>query len=311
MTAVNANGIEIEYVDAGPRDGEVIVLIMGLGMQLVAWPDAFCDGLAARGFRVVRFDNRDVGLSTKMPAAGSLVAAALMAGAFMRLPVRPPYTLRDMASDTLGLMDALGIDRAHIVGASMGGMIAQIVAAEHPDRVKSLVSLISTSGNPALPGPQRKVLRVLFRRRRRSDPARAVREMMDFLRLIGSPGFPTSDLELQAKVERAIRRCYCPRGVARQLLAIQTAGDRRPMLRRIRAPTLVLHGADDPLIPSAAGEDTAANIPGARLRIIPGMGHDLPSALLPQLVAEIAEHCAGAEGTATPRSARRMIGGSL
>jgi acyl-CoA synthetase (AMP-forming)/AMP-acid ligase II len=161
MTAVRANGIEIDYVDAGPRDGEVIVLIMGLGMQLVACPDAFCDGLAARGFRVVRFDNRDVGLSTKMPAAGSLVAAALMAGAFMRLPVRPPYTLRDMASDTLGLMDALGIDSAHIVGASMGGMIAQIVAAEHPDRVKSLVSLISTSGNPALPGPQRKVLKMV------------------------------------------------------------------------------------------------------------------------------------------------------
>ena len=226
--------------------------------------------------------------------------------AFLRLPVRPPYTLNDMAADTLGLMDALGIDRAHIVGASMGGMIAQIIAAEHPDRVKSLVSLFSTSGNPALPGPEPKVLRALFRRRRQSDPAHAVQETMDFLRLIGSPGFPTSDCELRSKVERSIGRSYYPQGFTRQLLAILTAADRRPMLRRIRAPTLVLHGAEDPFIPPAAGEDTAANIPGARLRIIPGMGHDLPGALLPLLVDEIAEHCleGGGKGARRERLAR-------
>jgi len=310
MPAVKANGIEIEYTDSGPRGGSVIVLIMGLGMQLVAWPDAFCEGLAARGFRVVRFDNRDAGLSTKTPSARPFAMAPLMALAFLGLPVRPPYALNDMASDTLGLMDALGIDRAHIVGASMGGMIAQIIAAERPDRVMSLVSLFSTSGNRALPGPQPQVLRALVRRRRRSDPARAVKETMDFLRLIGSPGFPTSDSELRTKVERSFRRCYYPQGFSRQLLAILRAPDRRPMLRRIRAPTLVLHGAEDPFIPPAAGADTAANIPGARLRIIPGMGHDLPGALLPLLVEEIADHCLTAEDKARNASARRAAGGS-
>jgi pimeloyl-ACP methyl ester carboxylesterase len=192
----------------------------------------------------------------------------------------------------------------------MGGMIAQIIAAERPDRVKSLVSLISTSGNPALPGPEPKVLRALIRRRRRSDPARAVRETMDFLRLIGSPGFPASDSELRDKVERSFRRSYYPRGFNRQLLAIQTAGDRRPMLRRIRAPTLVLHGAEDPFIAPAAGKDTAASIPGARLRIIPGMGHDLPGALLPLLVDEIAEHCLRVEESARREIAQRVDEGS-
>ena len=311
MTAVKANGIEIEYSDSGPRDGPVIMLIMGLGMQLVAWPDAFCEGLAARGFRVIRFDNRDAGLSTKMRSAGRLPMAPLMALALLGLRVRPPYTLNDMASDTLGLMDALGIDRAHIVGASMGGMIAQIVAAERPDRVESLVSLFSTSGNPALPGPEPKVLRALIRRRRRSDPARAVQETMGFLRLIGSPNFPTSESELRNKVERSMRRCYYPQGFTRQLLAILTAPDRTPMLRRIRAPTLVLHGAEDPFIPPAAAKDTAASIPGARLRIVPGMGHDLPGALLPLLVDEIAGHCLGAEEKARGASVARRAAGGL
>ena len=156
MTAVRANGIEIEYRETGPRDGAVILLIMGLGMQLVAWPDAFCDGLTARGFRVIRFDNRDTGLSTKMPSIGPIAMAAVMAGAAVGLPVRPPYTLRDMAADAVGLMDALRIDRAHIVGASMGGMIAQIIAADHPDRAKSLTSIMSTSGDRALPGRARR-----------------------------------------------------------------------------------------------------------------------------------------------------------
>jgi pimeloyl-ACP methyl ester carboxylesterase len=310
MTAVKANGIEIEYEDRGSRDGPVIVLIMGLGMQLIAWPDALCEGLAARGFRVIRFDNRDSGLSAKTPSAGPFPMAPLMALAFLRLPVRPPYTLNDMASDTLGLMDALGIARAHVVGASMGGMIAQIIAAEHPGRVSSLISLFSTSGNRALPGPEPKVLRALIRRRRRSDPGRAVNETMGFLRLIGSPGFPTSDAELRAKVERSVARCYYPQGFTRQLLAVLTAPDRRPMLRRIRAPTLVLHGAEDPFVRPAAGADTAANIPGARLRIIPGMGHDLPGALLPFLVEAIAEHCLKAEDKARGATARRAAGGS-
>jgi pimeloyl-ACP methyl ester carboxylesterase len=210
MTAIKANGITIEYEEMGSPGAPVILLIMGLGMQLIAWPDRLCKGLAERGFRIVGFDNRDAGLSTRMPSVGRLATTAMVARAFLGLPVRPPYTLDDMARDTVGLMDALGIGQAHVVGASMGGMIAQIVAAERPDRVESLVSLFSTTGNPALPGPEPKVLRALIRRRRRSGSARAVQETMGFLRLIGSPGFPTSESELRNKVERSIRRCYYP-----------------------------------------------------------------------------------------------------
>jgi pimeloyl-ACP methyl ester carboxylesterase len=296
VPSIRANAIEIEYEAIGPRNGAPMVLIMGLGMQLTAWPDQFCHGLASRGFRVIRFDNRDAGLSTKMPSIGWLATTALLAGAALRMPVRPPYGLGDMASDVVGLMDALDIDRAHIVGASMGGMIGQIVAGDYPDRVISLVSMMSTSGDPALPGPAPRVLQGLLRPPRPfRDPERGIPQTADFLRLIGSPGFPPDEAELRAKVERAVRRSYRPDGWARQLLPIQSSGSRVRSLRRIRAPTLVMHGADDPLVPVAAGRHTAANIPGARLKIIPGWGHDLPDPLLPRLVVEIANHCAEAE----------------
>src|SRR5271163_4806569 len=261
-----------------------MMLIMGLAMQLTAWPDEFCHALASRGFRVIRFDNRDAGLSTKMPSIGWLTTTALLAGATLRMPVRPPYGLADMASDAVGLMDALDIDRAHVVGASMGGMIAQIVAADYPERVKSLVSLMSTSGKATLPGPSPRVLRGLLRRRARRNSERGIAETIAFLRLIASPGYPTSDAELRAKVERGLRRRHHPDGWTRHLIAVQAARSRVRALRRIRAPTLVMHGADDPLIRVAAGRDTAVNIPGARLRIIPGWGHDLPTTLLPTLV---------------------------
>ena len=307
MTSVEANGITIEYAETGPRDAPVILLIMGLGMQLIAWPQSFCDRLAARGFRVIRFDNRDVGHSTPIPA-GSLAMASMMARAFFGLPVRPPYTLTDMARDALGLLDALGIDRAHVVGASMGGMIAQILAVEHPERVKSLTSIMSTTGNRRLPGPSSKVLRALLRPRPRNKAA-AVRRSMEFFRLIGGSGFPPTEAELREKAERAVQRSYRPDSVLRQLIAIRTAPSRVAALRRLRAPTLVLHGSDDPLVPMAGGEDTAANIPGARLRIIPGMGHFLPEALLPLLVDEIAAHCLAAEHAA--QTAAPAAGGSL
>jgi pimeloyl-ACP methyl ester carboxylesterase len=303
MTAVQANGIAIEYEDTGPRDAPVVLLIMGLGMQLVAWPNSFCEELAARGFRVVRFDNRDAGLSSRMPAAGRLAIRAMMARAFFGLPVRPPYTLDDMAADTVGLLDALAIPKAHVVGASMGGMIAQIVAIEHPERVKSLTSIMSTSGDRTLPGPKGTVLRALIRPRPRSE-SMAIRRMIEFFRLIGGSGYPPSEAELQAKVARSVRRSDRPNGLARQLIAIQTAPSRVRALRRVKAPTLVLHGSEDPLVPMAGGEDTAANIPGSRLRIIPGMGHFLPEALVPLLVDEIAGHCLEAEDAAQGRVAR-------
>ena len=304
MTAVRANAIDIEYEAIGPRDGAPILLVMGLGMQLTAWPDQFCQGLVSRGFRVIRFDNRDAGLSTEMPAIGRFTTTALLAGAALRMPVRPPYRLADMARDVVGLMDALGIRRAHVVGASMGGMIGQIVAAEYQQRVKSLVSMMSTSGDPTLPGPAPRVLQALLRRRARRDAERGIVQTADFLRLIGSPGFPTGEAELRAKVERSVRRSYRPDGWTRQFIAIQSAGNRTQALRRIRAPTLVMHGADDPLIPAAAGRHTAANIPGARLKIIPGWGHDLPGALLPRLVDAIADHCAEAESAASSEEAQ-------
>jgi pimeloyl-ACP methyl ester carboxylesterase len=307
MTAVQANGITIEYEEFGPPDAPMILLIMGLGMQLVAWPNSFCEGLAARGFRVVRFDNRDAGLSSRMPSAGRLATRAMMMRALFRLPVRPPYTLDDMAADTVGLLDVLGIGKAHMVGASMGGMIAQIVAIEHPERVKSLTSIMSTSGDPALPGPKGNVLRALIRPRPRSE-SMAIRRMIEFFHLVGGSGYPPTKAELQAKVERSVRRSYRPDGLARQLVAIQTAPSRVRTLRRVKAPTLVLHGSEDPLIPMAGGEDTASNIPGARLRIVPGMGHFLPEALIPLLVDEIAGHCLEAEDAA--RSGARRAAGS-
>jgi pimeloyl-ACP methyl ester carboxylesterase len=306
MPAVRTHGVDIEYRDSGAPDAPVILLIMGLGMQLIAWPESFCDALMSRGFRIVRFDNRDAGLSSRMPSAGSLATNAMLARAMLGLPVRPPYTLNDMARDTAGLLDALNIPSAHVVGASMGGMIAQVLAIEYPDRVRSLTSIMSTTGDPALPGPRPKILAALLRPRPREAEA-AVRRGMDLFRLIGGSGFPPTDAELLTKVGRAVRRSYRPDGLARQLIAIRTAPSRVSALRRVRAPTLVLHGSDDPLVPMAGGEDTAANIPHARLRIVPGMGHFLPEALVPMLVDEIADHCARAEARA--QSPRRAAGG--
>lgn len=303
MTSVRANGIEIEYLDEGPRDAPVVLLVMGLGMQLIAWPDSFCQGLIERGFRVVRFDNRDAGLSTRMRSAGSFATAALLARAALGLPIKPPYRLADMARDAIGLLDALKIARAHVVGASMGGMIAQIIAIEHPERVISLVSIMSTSGDRSLPGPQAKVLRALIwpRPRRESE---AIRRSMQMFRLIGGARYQPSEDELRLKVERAVRRSHRPDGFARQLIAIKTAPARTQSLRRICAPVLVLHGDADPLVPLAAGEHTAANIPGARLSVVPGMGHYLPEALVPPLVDEIAAFCRGAEEGAPPEPRR-------
>jgi len=294
MSSVQANGITIEYQEFGAPDAPAILLIMGLGMQLVAWPDSLCEGLAQRGFRVVRFDNRDVGLSSRMPSAGRLVTTGMLARAVLHLPVQPPYTLNDMARDTVGLMDRLQIGSAHIVGASMGGMIAQIVAAEHPSRVKSLTSIMSSPA-PVMPKP--KVLRALLKPQPR-DRERAIHRMSAFFRLVGGSGYPPTDAELKARVDRSVRRSYRPDSFARHLIAIQTGPSRVAMLRRVSAPTLVLHGSDDPLVPPIGGIRTAAAVPGARLRIVPGMGHFLPEALVPLLTEEIAVHCRKAEGVA-------------
>jgi pimeloyl-ACP methyl ester carboxylesterase len=261
----------------------------------VLWPDELCATLAGAGHYVVRFDNRDVGLSTKLeqPRRPKLVRAALAAR--LGFKVRAPYTLDDMARDTVGLLDALELPRAHVVGASMGGMIAQIVAARHPQRVDSLTLIMSTSGNPRLPQARLDLQLRLVRRPLAGDRETLIRHSMDLWRAIGSPQFPAGDEVLRAKVERSYDRSSYRHGLARQTLAIIASGSRVPLLKRITAPTLVIHGAEDPLVPVAAGHDLAQHIPGARLSIIPGMGHDLPAPLLPTFSRLIVQHAKEAE----------------
>ncbi|MBI5107394.1 MAG: alpha/beta fold hydrolase [Rhodocyclales bacterium] len=282
----------IEYESLGDPAHPAIVLIMGLGMQLLAWPDNFCNALVARGFRVIRFDNRDVGLSGRVPGKKRANILLAMAASALHLPVRTAYTLTDMADDTVRLMDQLGIARAHIVGASMGGMIAQVLAATHPQRVLSLTSIMSTSGNRKLSKPSKAAGKALLTRP--SDPKDkdlVIEHLVHAFGVIGSPGYPSTREELRQRIGRSVRRAYDPAGVARQLVAVIASGDRRKQLKQIKAPTLVIHGADDPLVPLAAGRDTAAHISGARLEVIPGMGHDFPDALLPRLAALVADHC--------------------
>jgi pimeloyl-ACP methyl ester carboxylesterase len=293
---VVANGIGIEVDDAGPPDGEPLLLVMGLAMQLVAWPDELLDALRRRGFRPIRFDNRDIGLSQWFDALGvpSVAWAALRYG--LRLPVRAPYSLADMAADTVGVLDALGLPRVHLCGASMGGMIAQHVAAAHPGRVKSLTLMMTTSGARSLPPPAPAVRRALLQRPRADDPAGALALMQQLLTLIASPAYPPHPQALRRRIAASIERAYHPAGATRQLLAVIADGDRSPLLRRIAAPTLVLHGRDDPLVRVAAAHDLVSKIAQAEIDVIPGWGHDLPPALMPRLADAIARHAERAAG---------------
>jgi pimeloyl-ACP methyl ester carboxylesterase len=301
MPVISVNGIEIAYDDRGNRDDPAILLIMGLATQMIAWPEAFCDSLAADGFRVVRFDNRDVGLSTKFEAARPIDLGAVLQRVMAGEKIDPPYDLTDMAGDTIGLMDRLVIKKGHIVGASMGGMIAQIVAAKHPNRVRSLVSIMSSSGDPGLPQAKPEAMSAIMQARPDgSDRELAIEHGMRIYRAIGSPGFPTPDNELRAKVGAAFDRSYYPAGVGRQFAAIVASGSRVEMLEKLSVPTLVLHGADDPLVPVEAGRHTAAQIPGSTLTVIPGMGHDIATGLIPILVEAIATHCRAADKQSKP-----------
>jgi pimeloyl-ACP methyl ester carboxylesterase len=301
MPVISVNGIEIAYDDRGNRDNPAILLIMGLATQMIAWPVAFCDSLAAHGFRVVRFDNRDVGLSTKFEAAPTIDLGAVLQRVMTGEKINPPYDLTDMAGDTIGLMDRLAIEKAHVVGASMGGMIAQIVAAKHPNRVRSLVSIMSSSGDPGLPQAKPEAMTAIMQvRPDGSDRELAIQHGMRIYRAIGSPGFPTPDNELRAKVGAAFDRSYYPAGVGRQFAAIVASGSRVEMLEKLSVPTLVLHGADDPLVPVEAGRHTAAQIPGSTLTVIPGMGHDIATGLIPILVEAIATHCRAADKQSKP-----------
>jgi len=286
---VTANGIQIEVDVQGPPEGQPLMLVMGLGMQYVAWPEELVADLVARGFRVIRFDNRDIGLSQGFDQAGPPRMVGAMLRYTLRLPVPAPYRLRDMADDAIGVLDALGIRSAHVVGASMGGMIAQHMAAHHPTRLRSLTLIMTTSGARQLPQPSFRVRQALMARPRSVAVTDVVAHLEGLLRVIGSPGYPADPVRQRERLEAAVRRAWRPTGTARQLLAVVADGDRSPMLSRIRVPTRVVHGADDPLVPPAAASDLVAKIPGATLDLVPGMGHDLPLVLLPRLADDIAQ----------------------
>jgi pimeloyl-ACP methyl ester carboxylesterase len=281
----HANGIELEYETFGDPDDPTVVLVMGLGMQLGGWDPGFCELIASRGFQVVRFDNRDVGLSSKIRGGPKPNVPAAMLGA----KPNTSYTLSDMAADAAGLIDHLGVAGAHVLGASMGGMIAQTLAIEHPDRVLSLCSLMSTTGGRRNGRPRLKAMGVLLRRAPDERDA-FIDYTVKVARTIGSPGYPFDEQRIRRRAAEAFDRCYYPAGIGRQLLAILASGDRTDRLRRVRAPTVVIHGTKDPLIPLRGGRATAKAIPDAKLVEIDGMGHDLPEELWPRFVDELVEN---------------------
>ena len=303
MPQLDANGIKLAYEASGDPNAPPVLLIMGLGAQLTRWPEPFYRALADAGFYVLRYDQRDVGLSTRMDAAGSpsLARAAIRAG--LRRPVHAPYLLGDLAADALGLLDALGLRSAHVVGASMGGMVGQILAAQHGARARSLVSIMSTSGSRRLPQADWRLQLALLRRpNARGDRERAIAWAVALYKRIGSPGFPPDEVLLREQVARDVDRSYYPAGLRRQLLAILASGSRTSILGQITAPTLILHGAADPLIPVAAAYDLQRRIHGSQLEVFPGMGHDLPRALIPTITTKIIAHLRQAEAATTPAS---------
>jgi pimeloyl-ACP methyl ester carboxylesterase len=303
MPQIRANNINLEYETFGDPHAPPMLLIMGLGAQMVLWPDDLCREFADAGHYVIRFDNRDVGLSTKIEQRRhpKVIHAALASLVGVKLKV--PYSLDDMAHDAVGLLDALGLRRAHVVGASMGGMIAQILAAKYPERAATLTAIMTTTGNPRLPGPRLELRLRLVQKPAANDRETLIRFSMETWRLIGSPQYPTEEPALRAKVERSIDRSSYRAGMARQTMAIIASGSRVKLLGRIRAPTLIIHGADDPLVPVAGAHDLAKHIPSARLEIIPGMGHDLPPVLLPRIAQSILRHVGAADIAAQQRRA--------
>ena len=291
MPNIRANNIDIYYEENGPADGPVILLVMGLGAQMIAWPDEFIHGLVSKGYRVIHYDNRDVGLSQWMEGAKTPHLVWTMFKARIGLPVRVPYTLSDMAADGIGLLDALGIDKAHVVGASMGGMIVQLMAANRPDRTLSMTSIMSSSGKAGLPGARADIQRQFMVKR---PPDASREEAVAFgAELVNAFSYPDPARPENAHAEMAAKafdRGYYPVGTRRQLLAIIADGSRVERLKKIAVPTLVVHGGADPLVPKEGSEDIARHIPGARLEIIDEMAHDLPPSQVGRMVDLIAGH---------------------
>jgi len=286
---VKANGIDLCYEIFGAADAEPMLLIMGLGAQMIEWDDEFCRQLAARGFRVIRFDNRDIGQSGKLTGGTRVTPFEFFKMRFFKTPIAAPYKLYDMAKDAIGLMDALGIDSAHIVGASMGGMIAQEVAIGFPERIRTLTSIMSTTGDPRMPMPTREAMAVLM-----APPATSREEYFKRFsqtwKMLRAGSFPEDEALDQIRAQRSYERGLSPAGVVRQLRAILASGSRKERLRSVKTPTLVIHGTADPLVRPIAGKDTAEAIPGATLLMIEGMGHALPIPIWPQIIDAIDEH---------------------
>jgi pimeloyl-ACP methyl ester carboxylesterase len=285
-----ANGIEIAYGTFGAPTGTPVLLIMGLGAQMIAWPDAFCEELAARGDYVIRYDNRDVGESTHLSdlPAPHPVDSLLRRG-------KPPYRLEDMADDAAGLLGALGVGSAHVVGASMGGFIAQELVIRHPARVRSLTLIMTSTGSRRVGHPKLRVLARMGRRRAVTDRAAAVESSVETFRMIGSPGFPYDEAYMRDLAGRGYDRSYDFDGYRRQVAAIAAQADRSSSLAHVRAPTVVLHGLADPLVSENGGRAIARAIPGARFVGYSGMGHDLPRALWPSFADEISSVVAAGE----------------
>jgi pimeloyl-ACP methyl ester carboxylesterase len=290
MSNVTANGIQIEYETFGNPSGRPLLLIIGLGGQLIQWDEGLCQDLARRGHYVIRFDNRDAGLSTKFDKAGVLDLGETFGKVMRGEKISAPYTLDDMADDAAGLLDTLGIKKAHICGMSMGGMIAQTIAIRHPSRVLSLISIYSSTGNPELPQPKPDVMGLLIAPPPKEREA-CIKHMIGLFKTIAGPGFPVDEEWTRKIMAESYDRCFYPQGMARQLVAILAHGNRKPALASVKAPTLVIHGTQDPLVSVEGGKDTAQAIPGAQLILIEGMGHDLPhDGAWPRIVEAITSH---------------------
>ncbi|MBT4686821.1 MAG: alpha/beta fold hydrolase [Rhodospirillaceae bacterium] len=297
MTAMNANGITIEYEVHGSANDPALILIRGLGTQLIHWPQVMIERLVVAGFYVVIFDNRDVGLSTKFEAAGASDLADLTARQAAGESIDVPYTLEDMAGDVIGLMDGLNIDRAHIAGISMGGMMAQVLAAKHSVRLRSMAAIMSHSGNPDLPQADPAARAALMDTPEDpNDREAAIEAIIASGQVLSGPGYPTPDKDRRKMAERAYDRCYCPDGRLRQRAAVVKSGNRVEMLRTITVPSQVIHGTDDPLLHISGGEDIAANIPNSEYHAIVGMGHETPASLATNLSDLIGDFARRADG---------------
>ena len=288
---VIVNGIGIVYDTFGGSSASPMLLVAGLGMQMIGWEEEFCSQLAARGYWVIRFDNRDVGLSTRLDEAGVPDVQAVMQAAVQGKAVEVPYSLRDMAKDAVDLLGALGIESAHVVGASMGGMIVQEMAIHYPDHIRTLTSIMSSTGNPELPPPRPEAMSLLLTPPP-TDRAGYVESEVKAGRVLSGSEALFDESRARKQAGRAFERGLSPAGTARQLAAILASGSRKEALKSLTVPALVIHGDADPLVPVEGGIDTADAIPGAELLIIEGMGHDLPPAIWPQVIEAIARHAA-------------------